>query len=41
VALEGVSKKKISFARIELANKNVAKIRLEGVAEVFEIVAID
>ena len=29
------------FARIELANKNVAKIRLEGVAEVFEIVAID
>ena len=29
------------FARIELANKNVAKIRLEGAAEVFEIVAID
>ena len=29
------------FARIELANKNVAKIRLEGAAEVFEIVAIE
>lgn len=29
------------FARIELTNKSVAKIRLEGAAEVFEIVAID
>ena len=28
------------FARIELANKNVTKIRLEGAVEVFEIVAI-
>jgi hyaluronoglucosaminidase len=29
------------YARIELANKNVRKIRLEGKTEIFEIVPVD